>query len=156
LPPASYYLVGTGGQDSSKVGSVSFVEVRPVVECSDVTEPPMGVPGWKSKFCLGKEVILSLADIQRVYITVDSINSPPMYEVNAALDSNGAKGLTGFMRANVGKRMGIVVNGRLLAAPMIKSPPPVWRTILELKPYTQTEQDEAYQLVDAITKAMRR
>jgi len=79
-----------------------------------------------------------------------------MYVVHADLDSNGEKGWTGFMRANVGKRAGIVVNGSLLTAPMIKAAPPVWRTILELKPYTQTEQDEAYQLVEAITKAMRR
>jgi hypothetical protein len=58
-------LVGTGGRDSSKVGSVSLLEVRSAVECSDGTGPPMGIPGWKSKVCLGKQVIVSLADIQR-------------------------------------------------------------------------------------------
>jgi preprotein translocase subunit SecD len=115
----------------------------------------MGIPGWKSKVCLDKQVILSLADIQRVYVTVDSINPPPFYVVHADLDSNGAKGLTGFMRANVGKCMGIVVNGSLLTAPMIKAAPRGWHTELALKFFTETEKDEAYKLVDAITQAMK-
>jgi len=151
LLAASTTVFGTGGQEIVKVDT-NLVEVRPVVECSDRTGPPMGLPGKKPEICLGREVILSLADIQDVYVRADSVYKPGRYWVLAFLDSSGSTKWRGYTRSNIGKRIGIVFKAKLLAAPMIKAQ--IMHPLFPLKDFEN--KDEAEWMVHEITKAIKR
>jgi preprotein translocase subunit SecD len=99
---------------------------------------------------LDPKVILDLRDVKRTYAEVDSSSSPISYPVYIELTPDGSAKLSAYSKANIHTRIGIIVDRKLLAAPMIQGH--IRSGLLPL-PYSSSKE-EAEQLVGEISKAL--
>jgi len=87
------------------------------------TEPGEGlirmtIPGTVQAFYVHNEVLISNADI--AWAVVSSWEGRPVVELT--LTESGKEKFAQVTKENVGKRMGILVNGELLLVPVIQAP----------------------------------
>ncbi|HYW45652.1 MAG TPA: hypothetical protein VE959_22500 [Bryobacteraceae bacterium] len=99
------------------MAQVTFA-LRMVAPCdARNASPPMNVEGEGEKFCLQQEAIVDQADVRSAEVASDP-NGP---RVRLTLTDAGSQKLLETTRKNIGNRIGVVLNGRLLAAPVIRA-----------------------------------
>jgi preprotein translocase subunit SecD len=96
------------------------VEFRFVVDCRAAgASPPVKDVRRGESYCLSGKVLLDETDIDRAEATVAGAGDPAL---RLRFTKDGAKRLLEATRRRVGERLGMVVNSRLLAAPLIRGP----------------------------------
>ena len=109
-------LLGCGsGQEKAEMVTVEF-RLAEIVSGEGLTE--MSIPGSFEKFYLHDEVLVSNADI--AWAMPGSWQGRPVVELT--LTETGREKFAQLTADNVGKRMGIVVDGKLVIVPMIQAP----------------------------------
>jgi preprotein translocase subunit SecD len=104
--------VGTGS------AQVTFA-LRMVVPCDARNASlPMNVEGEGGKFCMQQEAIVDQADVKLAEVASEP-NGP---RVRLTLTDAGSRKLLDTTRKNIGNRIGVVLNGRLLSAPIVRAP----------------------------------
>lgn len=139
-----------GAQEKNEIGSLSFVEVHPVVDSIHAKTQPMLIKGWTRHVYLDPGVVLDLRDIKRAYAVVDSSSSRISYMAWGELTIDGGKKLGAWTNTHVGKRIGIIVNKKLIAAPMIRAQIMTGQLLLA---YCDSKK-MADQLVSEVNKAL--
>ena len=91
--------------------------------------------------------VITIADIKSA--KVEKAGNTGLYQLSVELKDDGSKHLRDYTAGHQGKRLAIVVNNRLLAAPVI-------RAVIEDGHFVvgKMSQDEARTLADAINKPL--
>jgi preprotein translocase subunit SecD len=93
--------------------------VRMVVPCGGKdASAPITVEGTQLTFCLKEEPIVDQDDVESAEATIGAQDNP---EVRLTLTAPGSQKLLAATRENIGARIGLVLNGRLLNTPVIKA-----------------------------------
>jgi len=90
-----------------------IAEVEPALGLTEMT-----ISGIDEKVYLHDEVLLTNADIDTAFVSMR--NERPAVDVFFTDSARGE--FAAITRGNMGKRMGIVVDGELVSAPVIRSP----------------------------------
>jgi preprotein translocase subunit SecD len=98
-------------------GAVTFA-LRLVVPCDTTnTSPPMSIKGDAQEFCLEHQTIVDEADVKSAAVT----NEQKGPWVRLTLMDAASKRLLEATRKNIGKRIAVVLNGRLIAVPVVQA-----------------------------------
>jgi preprotein translocase subunit SecD len=93
--------------------------VRMVVPCGGKdASAPITVEGTQLTFCLKEEPIVDQDDVESAEATMGAQDNP---EVRLTLAAPGSQKLLAATRENIGARLGVVLNGRLINTPVIKA-----------------------------------
>jgi preprotein translocase subunit SecD len=107
-------LVAGCGRSNDREVKLEFriVETEPAEGLAEMT-----FPGTGESLYLHDEILLSNADVDTARVT--TLNGRPAVEV--IMTEDGAKKFALLTRKNIGKRVGILVDGKLVTAPVIRS-----------------------------------
>jgi len=78
-------------------------------------------PGSKETLRVRKEVLLDESAVARASVTISPVRGVPIVSVTVDFNEAGAKRFAQITAANMGKRLAIVFDGKLLSAPTIRS-----------------------------------
>jgi preprotein translocase subunit SecD len=106
-----------GGCQTPPPPATATLEFRLIVDCTPLSQP-YALQGSEKKLCLSPDVVVSAADVDKS-ITV-SIDRDSMVGIRLALGSAGAARMAAATAAHIGERMGVVLNGTLILAPIIR------------------------------------
>jgi preprotein translocase subunit SecD len=97
-----------------------------------------------------KAVLLDRSAVSLATIQTEAVSHSPMIEV--VLTEKGRKAFADITRQSVGKRLAIVVDGKLLAAPRIEMEIPGGRALITGRFSTQEASDLAARINDGVKK----
>jgi len=116
-------------------GAITFA-LHLVVACDSAdASPPMSVEADTREFCLDQRPILNETDVKSA--TVANEQEGPW--VRLTLTDEASKRLLEASRKNIGNRIAVVLNGRLMAVPVVQAP--VSNNIPITGPFTQQQAD---------------
>lgn len=121
---------------SCSPGAVTFA-LRLVVECGSTNAlPPMSLEGGTQKFCLDQRPFAKETDVKSAAVTNEG-KSP---WVRLTLTEEASQRLLEGMRKNIGNRIAVVLDGRLIAVPLVRAP--VSGPIPLTGPFTQQQAND--------------
>ena len=96
------------------------VQFRFVVECgTDGASPPVRDEKNTGSYCLADRVVVSEKSIERAEVTKDEAGAAAVMLV---LTDKAAQRLFAATQRQVGNRLGVIINSRLVIAPIIREP----------------------------------
>jgi preprotein translocase subunit SecD len=110
-------LAVLGGCQTPAPPATATLEFRPIVDCTP-TSQPYALQGSAEKLCLSQDVVVSATDVDNSIAV--SVNRDSMVGIRLALGSAGAARMAAATAAHIGERMGVVLDGRLILAPIIR------------------------------------
>ena len=137
---AILFLFGCGGAE--KKPEMMRVEFRLAQ-----TEPAegltqMSIPGLEEKFYLQDEVLLSNEDIQFAFPVKRQEHSV----IELTFTEAGKEKFAQITKENVGKKMGVLIDGKLIMAPIIRAPILEGKAIID----GNFSEEEAEKIANAI------
>jgi preprotein translocase subunit SecD len=110
-------LFAAGGLAQEIPASVQF---RFVVDCgAEGASPPVHDEKNTGSYCLADRVIVSEKSIERAEVTEDAAGAAAVMLV---LTDKAAQRLFAATQRQVGSRLGVIINSRLVIAPIIREP----------------------------------
>src|SRR4051812_38943851 len=97
-----------------------------------------------------KAVLLDESAVSSATVRTQAVSHAPMIEV--VLTEKGSKAFADITRQSVGKRLAIVVDGKLLAAPRIEMEIPGGRALITGQFSTQEASELATKINDGVKK----
>jgi preprotein translocase subunit SecD len=92
------------------------LELRAIIPCTDDMKPLEDAFSGQS-FCLAAEVVADQTNIVEAHVAAGRMGPVIRYK----LDEAGAKRFDAFTQENIMKKIGVVLDGRLVLAPTIQS-----------------------------------
>jgi preprotein translocase subunit SecD len=118
LPAALLALLSAVGGHAQEI-PVS-VQFRFVVECgADGASPAVRDEKNTGSYCLADRAIVSEKDIERAELTKDAAG---VAAVLLVLTDKAAQRLLAATQTQVGHRLGVIINSRLVVAPLLREP----------------------------------
>ena len=107
--------------------------LRPLVACGlPNASSPMNVAGDTQKFCLDQRSIVDETDVESAWVT----NEQKEWVVVLTLTDEASKRLLEATQRNIGNRIAVVLNARLLVVPLIRG---AFSNDIPLGPFTQQQ-----------------
>lgn len=114
----SLVVIGCSADDAvTPSDTTRFVEFRLVSDAIDGDSQRMTLVKTGEQLHLGSEVLLDLSDVERAELV--SNDEGKSYLVYLILTDEGKRKFREITGANLGRRLGVVVDGRLVQAPTI-------------------------------------
>jgi preprotein translocase subunit SecD len=118
LPAALLGLLLASGAHAQEI-PVS-VQFRFVVDCGrDGASPPVRDEKHTGSYCLADRVVVSEKDIERAEVTRDAAGDAAVMLV---LTDKAARRLYAATQSQVGHRLGVIINSRLVVAALLRDP----------------------------------
>lgn len=109
---AGYPLTGEEAAPHTKI-ALHLAEDKPTEQCKEVT-----VSSTNQKVYLHPEALLTEKDVAEAKVTQTDKGVP---EISVTFTKEGGKKMARLTEANQGKRLAIVVDGKVISAPVIRS-----------------------------------
>ena len=118
LPIGGVLLLSAAGAFAQEVPA--SVQFRFVVDCgAEDASPPVRDERNTGSYCLAGRVVVSEKSIERAEVTKDAAGEAAVMLV---LTDKAAQRLLAATQSQVGHRLGVIINSRLVIAPLIREP----------------------------------
>jgi len=106
-----------GGCQTPPPPAAATLELRLIVDCTPASEPYV-LRDSQEHLCLSPDIVANAADVGDPIIV--SVNRDSMTSIRLSLGADGAARMREATTAHIGERMGVVLNGKLILAPVIR------------------------------------